>query len=96
MADDLIRHFQDVIVVAAAERKGFHGMLLLTDHQARRALSVDLWATEADLAADERASYREPITKVSDLLVAAPLAEVYDVSVQVDLTAEGGAHIRGI
>ena len=96
MADNLIRHFQDVIVVAAAEQKGFHGMLLLTDHQAGRALSVDLWATEADLIADECASYREQVTKVSGLLAGPPLREAYEVSVQVELNEQGMARIRGI
>src|SRR5215207_6666046 len=92
MADDLIHHFQDVIVLAAAEQKGFHGMTLLTGHQAGQALSADLWASEADLIADESASYREQVAKLRDLLVAAPLVEVYDVSVQVELTAEVEGH----
>jgi heme-degrading monooxygenase HmoA len=95
-ADDLIRHFQDVIALAAAEQSGFQGMTLLMDDQVGRALSVDLWATEADLLTDESATYHEQIAQISDLLDATPITEVYDVGVHVELSEQGTARIRGI
>jgi len=90
--EDLIRVFQDVLAPLAAEQPGFHGIILLTDAQTGRAVTIGLWATEADLLAAEQ----EQLAGI-DILLAEPTARaVYEVSVQVVLTEQGQAHIRGI
>jgi heme-degrading monooxygenase HmoA len=95
--DDLIRAFQDSLALAAAEQPGFGGITLLTDVQSNRALTIGLWASEADLLASERSSAdQEQLAKVNDLLVGLPIREVYEVSVQVAMTPEGTAHLRGL
>jgi len=90
--DDLIRVFQDVLAPLAAQQPGFHGVTLLTDAQIGRAITIGLWATEADLLAAEQ----EQLAGI-DILLAEPTARaVYEVSLQVVLTEQGQAHIRGI
>ncbi|HEY3228313.1 MAG TPA: hypothetical protein VGJ87_03775, partial [Roseiflexaceae bacterium] len=59
--------------------------------------SIGLWETEADLLADERKDgHQEQLAQVRDLLADPPIREIYEVSVQVEVTEQGSAHIRGI
>jgi heme-degrading monooxygenase HmoA len=95
--DDLIRIVQDTIAPAIAEQPGFGGMTLLTNMQAGHALAIGLWASETDLPVGEYSSMYHMCHAGIQNLIAAPLAcEVYEVSVQVALTQQGTAHIRGI
>lgn len=90
--DDLIRVFQDVLAPLAAEQPGFHGITLLTNAQTGSAVTIGLWAAEADLLAAEQAQFAG-----IDILLAGPtVRRIYEVSVQVVLTEQGQAHIRGI
>ena len=94
--DVFLRFFQDAVAPAAAAQPGFGGITLLTDPQRGKVVAFGLWDSEADLLASERSYYQARLAEVGELLAAPPLREVYEVSVQVDLTAEGAAHIRGI
>jgi quinol monooxygenase YgiN len=94
--DEFLRFFQDSIAPAAAAQPGFGSITLLTDPQLGKVVAFGLWDSEADLLASERSYYQARLAEVGGLLAAPPLREVYEVSVQVDLTAEGAAHIRGI
>jgi hypothetical protein len=70
---------------------------MLIDAQSRKAVTIGLWATEANLPAVERSiAEQEQCARVDLLLAAPPMHEVYEVSVQVELTEQGQAHIRGI
>jgi heme-degrading monooxygenase HmoA len=93
--DDLIRRFQDSIAHATAQQPGFGSLTLLTDPRTNRAVSIGLWETEADLLADERKDDRQE-QLAQDLLADLPIREIYEVSVQVELTEYGSARIRGI
>ena len=94
--DDLIRVLQDTLAPAMAEQKGFQELTLLIDPRTDRALLLGLWATEADLLAGERGdSYQEQLAKLSELLASPPLQEAYEISLQMQMTAQG-ARIRGI
>ena len=82
---------------AAAEQKGFSGMMLLADQRSGKAIAIGLWATEADLLAGERSGYEQrQLTQIKDYLVGSPVQEGYEVSVHVEITAQGIAHVRGI
>jgi quinol monooxygenase YgiN len=94
--DEFLLFFQDTIAPAAAAQPGFGGITLMTDPQLGKIVAFGLWDSEADLLASERSYYQAKLAEVGVLLAAPPLREVYEVSVQVDLTAEGAAHIRGI
>jgi quinol monooxygenase YgiN len=94
--DAFLRIFQDAIAPAAAVQPGFGGITLMTDPQLGKVVAFGLWDSENDLLASERSYYQAKLAEVGVLLVAPPLREVYEVSLQVDLTAAGSAHIRGI
>jgi heme-degrading monooxygenase HmoA len=95
--DDFIRVFQDVLAVAAVEQKGFGGMTLLTDAKTGRVMSVSLWVTEADLlSAVSSGAVHEQLAKVNGILAGSLIREVYEVSVQVEMTEQGTVRIRGI
>src|SRR5262245_64606842 len=93
--DAFLRLFQDAIVPVTAALPGFGGMTLLTD-PSNRVVTVGLWETEADLQAGERITGVEHLADMQELLAGPPLREAYMVSLQVDLTPQGAAHIRGI
>jgi heme-degrading monooxygenase HmoA len=94
--DDFIRIFQDSIAPAAAAQPGFGGITLLTDPQLGKVLAVGIWETEDDLLAGETAYDQERLAGISTMLAAPPAREIYEVSVQAELTAEGTARLRGI
>ena len=93
--DEFLRLVQDTIAPAAAAQPGFGGMTLLTG-ASHKVVAVGLWETEAGLLAGERAYNTENLADMHGLLAGPPLHEAYTVSLQVDLTPEGAAHIRGI
>jgi heme-degrading monooxygenase HmoA len=94
--DEFIRIFQDAIAPAAAAQQGFGGITLLTDPLIAKVIAVGLWETEAEMPPGEIGYDEEQFASVSSLLAAPPAREVYEVSLQVELTAEGTAHVRGI
>jgi heme-degrading monooxygenase HmoA len=94
--DEFLRIFQDSIAPAAAAQPGFGGITVLTDPRIDKVLAVGLWETEDDLLAGETAYYQERLAGIKSLLAAPPVREVYEASVQVELTAQGSARIRGI
>jgi heme-degrading monooxygenase HmoA len=94
--DEFLRVFQDSIAPAAAAQPGFRGITLLTDPQIGKVLAVGFWETEGDLLAGETAYYQKNLAGIGNLLDAPPVREVYEASVQVELTAQGTARMRGI
>jgi heme-degrading monooxygenase HmoA len=94
--DEFLRIFQDSIAPAATAQPGFGGITLMTDPRIDKVMAVGLWDTMADLIAGESGYYNEQLAGVRYLLAGPPLREAYEVSVQVELTAEGEPHIRGI
>src|SRR5512143_896365 len=75
---------KDAIGPVLQEQKGFKGQLFLTQHDTGKAISVNLWETEADLTAFESSPlYRELMGKLAGVLAGPPAGERYEVSVQV-------------
>jgi len=93
--DEFLRLFQDTIALATAAQPGFGGMTLLTG-ASHQVVAVGLWETEAALLASEHANNAENLADMHGLLGGPPLHEAYMVSLQVELTSDGAAHIRGI
>jgi heme-degrading monooxygenase HmoA len=64
-------------------QKGFKGQLLLTQSDTGKAISINLWETEADLTAFETSPlYKELMGKLGGVLAGPPAGERYMVSVQ--------------
>jgi heme-degrading monooxygenase HmoA len=92
-----LRVFQDILAPLVAEQPGFSGITLLTDARTGKAVTIGLWATEANLLDGERSvAEQEQRARIDALLAGPPAREVYEVCVQVELTAQGSARIRGI
>jgi hypothetical protein len=92
--DSLIRHFQDAVAQGAPGQRGLAGMLLLTDRLSDRAVAILLWESESDLLAHSN-SHSQRLLPATDLLVA-PEHASYEVSVQVERTAQGTLLMHGI
>jgi len=81
--DEAIRIVKDTIVPAMKGQKGFKGQLLLTQSDTGKAISINLWETEADLTAFETSSlYKELMGKLGGVLAGPPTGERYQVSVE--------------
>jgi heme-degrading monooxygenase HmoA len=79
-ADELVHLFQQSVLLAAREQRGYQGHLLLTDRPSGRGVSVSLWESEAALAASATSGYlQEQLGKVTNLLVEPPTQEVFAV-----------------
>ena len=77
------RIYQDSIVPVLRAANGFKGGYLLTDPASGKALSITLWASEADgQAYDGSGSYREQVAKVAQFFSAPPSLATYEVGVQ--------------
>lgn len=82
--DEASRIVQSSIVPVMKEQKGFKGGLLFTQQDTGKAVSINLWETEANLTAFETSPlYRELLGKIAGLLAGPPVSERYKVSVQV-------------
>jgi quinol monooxygenase YgiN len=80
--DEAIRLYQDSVVPAAQQQRGYRSTLLLTDRASGKGMAVTTWDTEADLQASEASGYyQEQLAKFGPLLMAPPVREVYELSV---------------
>lgn len=74
---------KDAIVPVLREQKGFKGQFLLIQRDTGKAISINLWESEADLTAFESSLlYRELMGKLAGVLAGPPAGERYEVSVQ--------------
>lgn len=81
--DEASRIVKDAIVPVLKEQNGFKGQLLFTQHDTGKAISINLWETEADLSAFEASPlYPELMGKLASVLAGPPAGERYEVSVQ--------------
>lgn len=94
--DAFLRIAQDLIAPMLATQPGFGGITLLTDAGLGKVVAVSLWDSQADLLASEPTNDLAIAEELDSLLAALPLRELYDVGLQVELTAAGAAHIRGL
>jgi heme-degrading monooxygenase HmoA len=55
--DTVVSLFENVVMHAATEQRGFRRGLLLVDRESDRVISIGLWHSEADLHASEQVGY---------------------------------------
>jgi heme-degrading monooxygenase HmoA len=81
--DEAKRIVNESVVPVLKEQKGFRYQFLLTQKDTNKAISINLWETEADLTAFETSPlYRQVLGKLADVLAGPPAGEAYEVSVQ--------------
>jgi hypothetical protein len=81
--DEAIKIVRDSILPAAKKQKGFKGQFFLTDYNTGKGIGIDLWNTEADMAAAEAsANYLEQLAKLRPIVAGPGTMEHYEVSVR--------------
>src|SRR5215210_7367254 len=81
--NEAVSIYQDSVVPAAKQQKGFKSALLLTDSTTGKGFSITLWETEADMTASEASGYYQAqIAKFGGVFAAPPVREQYEVSIQ--------------
>jgi heme-degrading monooxygenase HmoA len=81
---EAVRIYQDLVVPAAKEQRGFRGALMLTDPYTGEGVSISLWESEDDMHASEASGfYHRKLNELDDLFISTPVRKHYDVSVQV-------------
>lgn len=80
--DQAISIYRDSVAPAAKAQKGYVSSYMFTDQASGKGIAVTLWQTMEDLQASESSGYyQEQVAKFGPLLTAAPVREVYEVSV---------------
>jgi heme-degrading monooxygenase HmoA len=83
-SEEAIRLWEDSVLPAARQQKGFKSARLLVDRKTGKSLSVVMWETSADaLATGESSAYlKEQLAKFASLFTAPPIVEQFEVAVE--------------
>ena len=81
--DEATSLYESSVVPAARQQKGFKSITLLTDRATGKSISLSYWESEADMAAGEASGYyQQQIAKFAPFMIAQPVRETYEVTVQ--------------
>ena len=81
--EESIRLYKESVVPTAKKQKGFRGIMLLSDYNTGKGISISLWDSEADAIANEQSGYyKEQVGQFKEFFTAAPVRESYTVTVQ--------------
>jgi quinol monooxygenase YgiN len=80
-ADEFVQLFEREFVPAIQQESGFQQVLLFTDKSLDAVVAVVVYASRADVEANEP-GFRERAAKAAPLLAGPPEASVYEVAVQ--------------
>jgi len=79
--NEAARIFNESVIPAAEQQKGFKGALFLTDPNSGKGMSITLWDSEEDMRAGEGSGYfKEQIAKFGPLLAGPPTRDLFVVS----------------
>ena len=80
--DEGVRIVREEIMPVLEQQKGFKNQYFYTQQDTSKAVSINIWETEEDLAAFETAPiYRELMGKLAGVLAGPPAGERYTVSI---------------
>ncbi len=81
--DRTIETYNNSVIPAANEQKGFEGSYLLTDWNNSKGMSISFWETKADMHAGEASGYyQEQISKFAEFFAEPPTSSHYEVTVK--------------
>ena len=81
--DEMVKIYKDIVVPAAKSQKGYLGVLLLTNRETGKGVSITIWESEEDAIANEKSGYyQEQVAKFKDFFTAPPIREGYAVSIK--------------
>jgi heme-degrading monooxygenase HmoA len=81
--DEGNRIVKESVVPPMKKVNGFKGQLFFIERNTGKAVSVNLWETEADLTAFETSPlFKELMGKIAGIIAGPPTTERYEVSIQ--------------
>ncbi len=81
--DEAVKIYEDSVIPAAKQQKGFLGAYLLSDPKTGKGISLTLWRSEEDAIANERNRYyQEQLVKFIDFFQSQPIREGFEVKVK--------------
>lgn len=87
--DELITVFRDSIVPAVKPLEGCKRVLLFTDADDNKAMSISIWENEALWAESEKSGFvQQQLAKLASVLAGPPTREAYTLSVQAEVPSD--------
>lgn len=81
--DEMVKLYKEGVVPEAKAQKGYLGILLLTNRETGKSISIAMWESEEDAIANEKSGYyQKQVDKFKDFFTAPPVREGYEVSVK--------------
>jgi heme-degrading monooxygenase HmoA len=81
--DEATRLYEDSVVPAAQQQKGFKAITLLADRATGKGISLSYWESEAAMQAGEASGYyQQQIAKFAPFMTSQPTREAFEVAVQ--------------
>jgi heme-degrading monooxygenase HmoA len=81
--DKSIKLYAESVVPAAKSQKGYRGILLLSNRETGKSISISFWDSEEDAIANEQSGYyKEQVDKFKDLFTAPAVREGYEVTIK--------------
>jgi heme-degrading monooxygenase HmoA len=81
--DEMVKLYSESVVPAAKSQKGYLGIMLLTNRETGKGISIAIWESEEDAIANEKSGYyQEQVNKFKKFYTAAPIREGYEVSLK--------------
>lgn len=92
LLEEVVNTVQGSVAPAAAQQRGFKGLLMMSDPDTGEGMVISLWETKEDLEAGEASGYYdEQLGRVASSLVGSSVRQVYGVNL---LRTESGAEDR--
>jgi heme-degrading monooxygenase HmoA len=81
--DEVVKLYAESVVPAAKSQKGYRGILLLSNRETGKGISISFWDSEEDAIANEKSGYyQEQVAKFTEYFTAPPVQEGYEVTVK--------------
>jgi heme-degrading monooxygenase HmoA len=81
--DEVVKLYAESVVPAAKSQKGYRGILLLSNRETGKGISITFWDSEENAIANEQSGYyQEQVAKFKDYFTAPPVKEGYEVTVK--------------
>ena len=81
--DEVVKLYAESVVPAAKSQKGYRGILLLSNRETGKGISISFWDSEEDAIANEQSGYyQEQVAKFLEFFTAPPVREGYEVTVK--------------
>ncbi len=81
--DEVVKLYAESVIPAAKSQKGYRGILLLSNRETGKGISISFWDSEEDAIANEKSGYyQEQVAKFKEYFTAPPVQEGYEVTVK--------------